>query len=260
MAIISNQERLAYALRQLRTYNKLIRYSLPEKALNVPLIEEGFNAPFDSEAEKRAKKMLVAASTEAIMSNPGIPSKRKAIQARRNAEEIQQAFDAAKLDFAEISVPEREERIKHNAIAKRAQLLQRGKRALKRKGAKLAINAAITAIGVAVGTHMAVPAGVVYAVATLIPDEWKRTIKAKAVDVMDRAARTVEKVTSRLMETPVARRLTQACQQIQESKVVRTVREGLSTVGRKAAEVFDTARQAVSRGAKRTWDFVKSLF
>lgn len=260
MGNISHQERFAYAIRQLRTYNKIIRYGLPEESFNIPEIEAGFNSPFNSTEEIRAKKMLVAASTEAIMSNNAIPHSRKERQARKNAEEIKLAFDAAKLDFAEISVPEREERIKKNAIANRAARLKRVGRALKRKGTKLAIGGVLTAIGSAVGVTIAIPAGVIYGIYTLIPDKWKKHVKDKAVDIIDKASNKAESLVNRFKNTSVGREITDTVERIKESKVMKTVREVTETIGKKTVQAYNYVKNAVTSGAKKVIDFVKSFF
>lgn len=259
MNTIAYSERLAYALRQLQTYNKIIHYGVPEEAINLLEIEQGFNSPFNSPEEVRAKKMLVAASTEAIMSNTAIPASRREKMARKNAEELCLAFDAAKLDFTPMSKPEYEERIKRNAIARRAAKLERIKRALKRKGAKLAIGATLTAIGAAIGVTVSVPAGAVYGIYTLIPDNWKKQAKKVAVETIDKAAKTIDRIADRVSQTKVGRKIAQTCRRIQETTIVRTISEGLAKVGHKTAEVAERVAQTVSRGAKRAWDFVKSF-
>lgn len=257
---VSYQAQLAYALRQLRTYNKIIRYGVPEETFNIPEIEEGFKAPFNSDAEKQAKKMLVAASTEAIMTNPAIPKSRRAKQARKNAVEIQLAFDAAKLEFVPMSQQEYNERIKRNEIARRAAQIRSAGRALKRKGTKLAIGAVLTALGTIVSMPVSIPSGVVYGIFTLLPDSWKAKAKKKTAEVVDKAARTVARLSERFAATPVGQRITQACQRISESPVVRTVCEGMARVGHRAAEVVESAAHAVNKGVQRAWDFVKSWF
>lgn len=260
MGNITYQERFAYAIKQLRTYNKIIRYGLPEESFNMPEIEAGFNSPFNSEEEIIAKKMLVAASTEAIMKNSAIPKSRREIQARKNAEEIKLAFDAAKLDFAEISVPEREERIKKNAIANRAAKLKRVGRALKRKGTKLAIGAVLTAIGSAVGVTVAIPAGVIYGIYTLIPDKWKRNVKEKAVDFIDKSANKVESLVDKFKNTSVGKEIADTVDRIKDSKVVKTVREITEVIGKKTEQAYDYVKETVTTGAKKVFDFVKSFF
>lgn len=260
METVSYQDRMAYALRQLKTYNKIIRYGLPEQSFSIPEIDAGFNSPFNSYEEKRAKKMLVAASTEAIMSNPAIPKSRKEKVARKNAEEILQAFDAAKLDFAEISVPEREERIKKNAIANRAKKMKRVERALKRKGTKLAINTIVTAIAVAVGSPVAVSGGAIYSVVTLLPDGWKKRVKSTACDILDKAARKVDSLADKFKKTKVGEKMTKIAQKIEESKVVTTIRNTTNKIGEKVESVFERVSNKVRSGARKAWDFVKSLF
>lgn len=257
---MTSQERLAYAMRQLRMYNKIIRYGVPEQTFQIPEIEAGLDSPFDSDAEKKAKKMLVAASTEAIMNNSAIPKIRKEKMARKNAEEIQLAFDAVKTDFAEISAFEREERIRNNAIANRAKKLKRVGRALKRKGTKMALNAAVTTIAAAVSAPVVVSGGVLYGIVTLIPDKWKKTIKEKAVDFVDKAARKVENLVDKFKETKVGKKLVEVSKKINESKVVKTVRETAERIGNKIGEKLEQARTKINNGTKKAWDFVKSWF
>lgn len=253
---MTSQERLAYAMRQLRMYNKIIRYGVPEQTFQIPEIEVGLDSPFDSDAEKKAKKMLVAASTEAIMSNPAIPKIRKEKVARKNAEEIQLAFDAVKTDFAEISAFEREERIKSNAIANRAKKLKRVGRALKRKGTKMALDTVVTAIATYIGAPVVVSGGVIYGIVTIMPEKWKKTIKSKAADFVDRAAHKVESLTEQFKETKVGKKVVEISNRINESKVVKTVRETVTHFGEK----FDKVRETVNNGVKKAWDFVKSWF
>ena len=255
MGMMTDQEKFAYALRKLRMYNKIIRYGLPEESFNIPDVEKGLMSPFNSEEEKIAKKMLVAASTEAIMCNSAIPNSRKERQARKNAEEICLAFDAVKTDILPMSVPEREEIIKKNTIANRAAKLKRAGRLLKRKGTKLAIGAALTAIGSIVSAPVAIPAGVVYGVYTLIPDSWKKTIKKEVVKWTDRAATTVGNMVDRFKETSVGKKLTEATQRISESKVVTTIRKMTDAVGK----TIENVGNAINKGAKKVRDFLTSL-
>ena len=158
-----------------------------------------------------------------------------------------------------MSKPEYEERIKRNAIARRAAKLERIKRALKRKGAKLAIGATLTAIGAAIGVTVSVPAGAVYGIYTLIPDNWKKQAKKVAVETIDKAAKTIDRIAERVSQTKVGRKIAQTCRRIQETTIVRTISEGLAKVGHKTAEVAERVAQTVSRGARRAWDFVKSF-
>lgn len=260
MGNMTSQERLAYAIRQLRMYNKIIRYGVPEQTFQIPEIEAGLDSPFDSDAEKKAKKMLVAASTEAIISNPAIPKIRKEKMARKNAEEIQLAFDAVKTDFAEISAFEREERIKSNAIANRAKKLKRVEKSLKRKGTKMALNAAVTAIAATVGAPVVVSGGVIYGIVTLIPDKWKKTIKEKATDFVDKAARKMDNLVDKFKETKVGKKLVEVGKKINESKVVKTIRETTERIGNKIEEKYNQVREKVNNGARKVWDFVKSWF
>ena len=260
MGNMTSQERLAYAMRQLRMYNKIIRYGVPEQSFQIPEIEAGLDSPFDSDAEKKAKKMLVAASTEAIMSNPAIPKIRKEKMVRKNAEEIQLAFDAVKTDFEEISAFDREERIKSNAIANRAKKLKRVGRAMKRKGTKMALNAAVTAIAATVGAPVVVSGGVIYGIVTLIPDKWKKTIKEKATDFVDKAARKMDMLVDKFKETKVGKKLVEVGKKINESKVVKTIRETTERIGNKIEEKYNQVREKVNNGARKVWDFVKSWF
>lgn len=256
MGMMTNQEKFAYALRKLRMYNKIIRYGLPEASFNIPEIEKGLMSPFNSEEEKNAKKMLIAASTEAIMSNRAIPNSQKERQARKNAEEVCFALDAVKIDILPMSVPEREEIIKKNAIANRAVKLKRISRFLKRKGTKLAIGAALTAIGSVVSAPIAIPAGAVYGVYTLIPDSWKRTVKKEVVKWTDRAATTVGNMVDRFKETSVGKKLTETVQRINESKVVTTIRSITDSIGKSIENVGNT----INKGAKKVRDFLTSFF
>lgn len=256
MGKMSDQERFAYALRKLRMYNKIIRYGIPEENFNIPEIEAGFISPFNSEAEIKAKKMLVAASTEAIMSNSAIPKSRKERQARKNAEEICLAFDAVKPDIMPMSVPEREEMLKKNAVANRAAKVKRVGRFLKRKGTKLAIGAAITALGTAVGATIAIPAGAVYGVYTLIPDSWKKNVKKKVVDWTDRTATTASNMASKFKETSYGQRTILAVEKIKESKVVTAIQKITEPIGR----TMERVGNAINKGVRKAWDFVKSFF
>lgn len=257
---MTSQERLGYAMRQLRMYNKIIRYGVPEQTFRIPEIEAGLDSPFDSDAEKKAKKMLVAASTEAIKNNSAIPKSRREKMARKNAEEIQQAFDAVKTDFAEITAFEREKRIENNTIANRAKKLKRVERAMKRKGTKLAINAAVTTIATAVGAPVAIPGGVIYGIITLMPEKWKKTIKSKATDFVDKAARKVENLVDKFKETKVGKKMVEVGKKINESKVVKTIRDTAERIGNKIEEKYNQVREKVNNGARKVWDFVKSWF
>ena len=257
MATLTDQEKLSYALCKLRMYNKIIRYGLPEECFNIPEIEAGFNSPFNSDEEIKAKKMLVAASTEAIMNNTAIPKSRRKIQALKNKEEICLAFDAVKLDVVPMSVPEREELLKKNRIAKRAEYLRRAGRMLKRRGTKMAIGAVGTALAtVIVGAPVSVPAGIIYGVITLVPEKWKKTIKKNVVYWADKVATRVENMVDRFKKTFVGKRLAKATEKIMESKVVTTIRKISKPINR----TIDNIGKAVNKGAKRTWDFIKSFF
>lgn len=257
MGKMTDQEKIIYALHKLRFYNKIIRYGLPEDSLCIPEIEAGFLSAFNSEEEIQAKKMLVAASTEAIMSNNAIPNSRKKRQARKNAEEICLAFDAAKIDIMPMSVPEREELIKKNKIAKRAANLQKAGRFLKRKGTKMALGAAGSAIiSFVVGAPVAISGGVIYGIITLMPEKWKQTVKKKVVDWIDRAATVIENTVDRFKKTPIGQRLTKAVDTIKKSKVVTAIREITDPIGR----TIENVGKAVNKGVRKTWDFVKSFF
>lgn len=253
---MTDQEKFAYALRKLRFYNKIIRYGLPEESFNIPEIQAGFLSPFNSEDELKAKKMLVAASTEAIMSNVAIPNSRKEIQARKNAEEICLAFDAVKLDIMPMSVPEREEIIRKNRIAKRAEKLKKAGRMLKKKATKMALGATATALAtLVVGAPVAISGAVVYGVVTLMPENWKKTIKKKALDWTEKTATRVENMADRFQRTSIGKRVTEAVKAIKESKVVTTIRKITDPIER----TIETAGKIISNTAKKTWDFIKSF-
>ena len=256
MVTISDQEKFAYVLHKLRMYNKILRYSLPEESFSIPEIEAGFISLFNSEQEIKAKKMLIAASTEAIMTNSAIPKSRREIQARKNKEEICLAFDAIKSDIVPMSVPEREEIIKRNKIVRRAEYLRRAGRMLKRKGTKLAVGAASTAIASAIaGAPVSVPVGIIYGIIALIPDSWKKTVEKKVVDWVEKTATTIENTVGKFVEAPFGKRLTKAVEDIKESKVITTIRKITEPAGR----TIDNVEKYVNKGARMVLDFVKSF-
>ena len=254
---MSDQEKFFYALNELRMYNKIIRYGLPKESFSIPEIEAGLLSSFNSKEEEKAINMLIAASTEAIMNNSAIPKSRRERQARKNADEIKQAWQIAKANIMPISVPEREELLKKNRIAKRAAYLKKAERFLKRKRTKMAINAAATSIAtLVVGAPVSVPIGIIWGVITLMPEEWKQTIKKKAVDWTDRAATTIENTVERFKKTPVGQRLTKSVDAIKESKLVTTIKKITNPIGRTIVNIG----KVVNKGASKFCDFVKSFF
>ncbi len=256
MGYIKDYATLDYALKRINYHNHFVWYGIPKTTFEIPEIIRGLDAPFNSDEEKVAKKMLVAASTEAIMSNPGIPQNRKERMARKNADEIQQAFDLTKLEIAPMSKPERERRERENVIAGRVKMFNRGKAILKRTAVKKGINLAVATL---VGTTgpVGVVAGVAYGIFTLMPDKVKKEIKNKTVDVIDKSATKVENIVEKVKETPFGKKMTTVCNDIKNSKTVTAVREVVKEV---AEEAFTRVATKVKDGAKRAWSFVKSLF
>ena len=259
MGYINDNAKLQYALDKLRYYNKFIWFGLPTKTFESPEIIKGLDAPFNSDEEKRAIKMLVTASTETIMSDKGIPQSRKRAMVRKNADELQKTFDLVKYEITPMSKPDREKLERDNIIAKRVKMVERGKRILKRSATRKTINL-VTATLIGTTGPVGIVGGIVYGIITLMPDKVKKKIKEKAIDAIDKGLTTIENIADKVKETPIGQKISTVINDIKNSKVGTTVREVVKD-GKEVAEgAFTRVTTKVKDGAKRVWSFVKSLF
>lgn len=249
-----------HALNQLSIYKEVVRdggkieleSSIDRDSLQKlkDILKSGWTSEFDSDEEKHLLKMLVAASTEAIMSDKSIPDGEKVQKARENASVIQQVVDTIKLDFYAKVLPV-EEMVKHRAttcLSLCAAGLDFVKKEIEKEGIKKTTATAIELAATTVGAFLGNPeAGkkvgrIAKTVISLIPDEWAKKVEDKAIDLLKNASNTVEAVSEKVKNFSIVKLIEKPVKKILKSKFVTTIKQA---VEKQVPKVIDWTRQVL---------------
>lgn len=277
---------LQVGLNSLLRYNHSLLISVDEEKLNLPIVEEYFKAQPNSEDEKRAMSMLLAAAKFAYLMHPDIPKENKIQCAAVGVKKFHMALEAAKTDYFKetgyfgvgLSAEEKyNEYQKKNVVFRNAALLDNAESKLKSLPVDLLKRAGVRKIATFVGTTLGVESlagGVIASIATaigvptavvtaatvalgviavdtvwsLVPEKVKTKIKQTAAGMMKKAAVQVERVTLRLAATPIGKKVSS----LYTEYVAPVVNRGISAIA-------DTYEKAKVKG-RQLWTKVKSYF
>ena len=183
---LSSQTRLAYALKQIRFYGKGLKFGIPKDTYNNKVIQNGLTAPFNSEEELEAKKLLISAAVETVYNSQKVPDDCKEEVATLNAREILEMFDFVKVECTDMTQEEKMKRLEKNSFAKRAARL------------KATNNKIRDSLYLLHSAHVIYEAGTgdltalgFFIMLEMIPQSWKDTIFDKSIQVINYASNRV---------------------------------------------------------------------
>lgn len=269
MSEFSNKSAMSEALNSLHRYirSMYISVDLPEIATSA--LEVYFNCE-NTELQATFDKMIGAAAIQAIYEDKDIPQWLKARAAKRAAEELQDAFRGAKVEYefaigrfgvGQESVRKYERAKKEIKLCRKAAWLDKVKKNFPRQAtkqlAKQGVKAVLTAGGLSVGGPIGAIIGFVTGLAVdavwyLTPKSVKDKIKKKAGEIAQKSRVIINTVSKQIKTSPIV----QKANEVVERYVAPYVRPVYEEAKKVLSKVASTVGNTTRKGCK----IVKSLF